>query len=53
MSLSDHIKQQMVRIFCQKCLILLEKGKTGFFCFSRVGEAAYIRKLFGYLLEQD
>ena len=33
------------RIFCQKGLILLENGKTGFFCFTRVREPAHISKM--------
>ena len=40
MSVSDHIKQQ-----CQKGLILLENGKIGFFCFTRVGEPVHISKI--------
>ena len=47
MRMSDHIKQQVVQeFFCQKCLILLENAKTGFFCFIRVGEEAIISKIF-------
>ena len=34
MSMSDHIKQQVVQEFCQKGLIFLENGKTGFFVLS-------------------
>ena len=46
MSMFDHIKQQALQeLFCQKGLILLENGKTGFFCFTRVGEPAHISKL--------
>ena len=42
MSLSDHIKQQVSQdFFCQKDLLLLENGKTGFFCFTRVEEPAH------------
>ena len=34
MSMSDHIKQEVAQeFFCQKGLILLENGKTRFFCF--------------------
>ena len=45
MSMSDHIKQRV----SQKCLakkVLLDNGKTGFFCFTRVGEPAHISKVF-------
>ena len=46
MSRSDHIKQQVLQeFFCQKSLILLENGKTGFFRFTRVGEPAHILKI--------
>ena len=45
MSRSDHIKQQVVQELFAKSLIFLENGKTGLFCFSRVGEAANISKL--------
>ena len=45
MSMSDDIKQQVLQEFCQKGLIPLENGKTGFFCFTRVGEPAHILKL--------
>ena len=33
-------------MFCQYGLLLLEHGKTGFFCFTRVGEPAHISKIF-------
>ena len=52
MSMSDHIKQQVLQeFFCQKSLILLENGKTGFFCFTRVGEPfpAHILRYLIYL----
>ena len=45
MSMSDLIKQQVLQEFCQKGLIPLENGETGFFCFARVGEPAHISKL--------
>ena len=46
MSTSDHIKQQVLqKFFSQKGLILLENGKTGSFCFTRVGEPAHISKI--------
>ena len=45
MSMSDHIKQQVLQEFFQKSLIPLENGKAGFFCFTRVGEPAHISKL--------
>ena len=44
MSMSDDIKQH-TRIFGQKGLLLLENGKTGFFCFTRVEEPAHILKI--------
>ena len=53
MSKPDHIKQQVVQeFFAWKGLILLENNKTGFFCFSRAGEAANISKLcFNFTVE--
>ena len=46
MSMSDHINQQVSHeFFCQIGVILLENGKTGFFCFNRVGEPAHISKI--------
>ena len=46
MSMSVHIKQQVLqKNFCQKGLILLENGKTGFFCFTKVREPAHISKI--------
>ena len=47
MSMSDHIKQHAggKRTFWQKGLVLLENGKTGFFCFLRVGETVKISKI--------
>ena len=42
---SSHYVTGFTRIFCQKGLILLENGKTGFFCFTRVGEPAHISKI--------
>ena len=40
------LKQQVLQeLFCQKGLILLENGKIGFFCFTRVGEPAHISKI--------
>ena len=44
MSMSDHLATGGTRIFCQESLILLENGKTEFFCFIKVGEAANISK---------
>ena len=39
--MSDHIEQQVLQeFFAKKGLILLEKGKTGFFWFTRVGETS-------------
>ena len=44
--MSDHIEQQVLQeFFAKKGLILLEKGKTGFFWFTRVGEPAHISKI--------
>ena len=46
MSMSDHIKQQVLQeFFCQKDHILQENGKTRFFCFTRAGEPAHISKI--------
>ena len=45
MSMSDHLKQQVLQEFCQKGPIPLENSKTGFFCFTRVGKPAHISKL--------
>ena len=46
MSMSDHNKQQVLQeFFCQKGLLLLENGKTGFLCFTRVVEPAQISKI--------
>ena len=47
MSMSDHIKQQVLQEFFAKKVscILLENGKTGFCCFTRVGEPAHISKI--------
>ena len=46
MSMSDHNKQQVLQeFFCQKGLLLLENGKTGFLCFTRVVEPAHISKI--------
>ena len=46
MSKSDHIKQQVVQEFFakQNFFVLLEDGKTGFFCFIEVEEAANTSK---------
>ena len=52
MSMSDHIKQQVYKDFCQKGLIHLKNGKTGFLCFTRVGEPALISKI-SYLFEVE
>ena len=41
MSMPDQVLQD----FCQKGLILLENGKTGFFRFTRVREPAHISKI--------
>ena len=43
MSMSDHIKQHVLQEFF--ALTLLENGKTGFFCFTRVEEPAHISKI--------
>ena len=46
MSMSDHIKQQVLQeFFANKGLILLANGKIGFFRFTRVGESAHISKI--------
>ena len=53
--MSDHIKQRVLQEFFTKnfFLLLLENGKTGFFCFTRVGEPAHISKIFYlFLVEQ-
>ena len=47
MTMSYHVKQQVVQdIFFRKFLIFLENGKTGFFCFLRVGEAVSMLKVY-------
>ena len=39
-----NLKQKVVhKFFCLKGLILLENGKTGLFCFIRVGEASILK----------
>ena len=48
MSMSNHIKQQVLQeFFCQKGLLLLESGKTRFFCSARVGDISKISYPFG------
>ena len=39
------LSNRFYKIFCQKGLILLKNGKTGFFCFTKVGEPAHISKI--------
>ena len=39
------LSNRFYKNFCHIGFILLENGKTGFFCFSKVGEAAHISKL--------
>ena len=47
MSMSDHIKQQVLQdFFPKKVSFSWKTAKTGFFCFTRVGEPAHISKIF-------
>ena len=53
MYMSCHIKQQVVQDFFQQGLIFLENGKTGFFCFLRVIDAASMLKDVSYSVSRQ
>ena len=53
MSMSDHIKQQVLQeLFAKKCVVLVENGKTAIFCFTLLSErtSTHTENILKYLI---